>query len=99
MSLITRQPKPPARQPVSLKLEADVFASLKAYATFLESSQEYVITQLLRLAFQKDKEFQQWLTEHGPSASAAEAPGPARRPARALREARPRAHTPAAETA
>jgi predicted transcriptional regulator len=61
MPLIRRQPKPPTRIPITCKVPEDVAAMLKRYAEFLESTQEYVITESLRLAFAKDKEFQTWL--------------------------------------
>jgi hypothetical protein len=62
MPFIPRQVKPPARIAVTCKLPQQVARLLKCYAEFLDSSQEYVVTETLQLAFRKDREFQAWLT-------------------------------------
>ena len=66
MPFIPRQVKPPARVAVTCKLPQHVAALLKGYAEFLDSSQEYVVTETLQLAFRKDREFQAWLTTNHP---------------------------------
>jgi hypothetical protein len=66
MSFIPRQVKPPARTAVTCKLPQQVAGLLKCYAEFLDSSQEYVVTETLQLAFRKDHEFQRWLTTTHP---------------------------------
>jgi hypothetical protein len=66
MSFIPRQVKPPARIAVTCKLPQQVASLLKCYAEFLDSSQEYVVTETLQLAFRKDREFQAWLTTTHP---------------------------------
>jgi hypothetical protein len=38
---------------------------LKRYAEFLDSTQEYVVHEILQLAFRRDKEFQEWLATTG----------------------------------
>jgi hypothetical protein len=38
---------------------------LKRYAEFLDSTQEYVVHEILVLAFRRDKEFQEWLATTG----------------------------------
>jgi hypothetical protein len=71
MPFIPRQVKPPARVAVTCKLPQHVATLLKGYAEFLDSSQEYVVTETLQLAFRKDREFQGWLTTTHPEAAKA----------------------------
>jgi hypothetical protein len=61
MAFIPRQAKPPARIPITCKVPEDVARLLKQYAEFLDSSQEHVVSEILRVAFRRDQEFQAWL--------------------------------------
>jgi hypothetical protein len=61
MPFIPRQVKPPARTPLNCKLTLDMAALVKHYAEFIDSTQEYVVTEALRRVFDRDKEFQVWL--------------------------------------
>ena len=72
MAFIPRQVKPPARIALTCKVPVDVAALVKHYAEFLESTQEYGVTETLRLAFRRDKEFQTWLATTHPETPAAE---------------------------
>ena len=76
MPFIPRQVKPPARIAVTCKLPQHVATVLKCYAEFLDSSQEYVVTETLQLAFRKDREFQAWLTTAHPDVATALGDGP-----------------------
>jgi hypothetical protein len=71
MPFIPRQVKPPARIAVTCKLPQHIATLLKGYAEFLDSSQEYVVTETLQLAFRKDREFQAWLATTHPEMTAA----------------------------
>jgi hypothetical protein len=71
MPFIPRQVKPLARIAVTCKLPQSVATLLKSYAEFLDSSQEYVVTETLQLAFRKDREFQAWLTTTHPEMATA----------------------------
>jgi hypothetical protein len=66
MPFIPRQLKPPARVAVACKVPETLATLLKRYAEFLESTQEYVVVETLRLAFRRDKEFQTWLATTHP---------------------------------
>jgi hypothetical protein len=68
MPFIPRQVKLPARVAITCKVPEAVAALLKHYAEFLESTQEHVIVETLRLAFRRDKEFQAWLANTHPEA-------------------------------
>jgi hypothetical protein len=72
VTFIPRQAKPPARIPITCKVPEDVARLLKQYAEFLESSQEHVVSEILRVAFRRDQEFQAWLA----TTPAAAAPQP-----------------------
>ena len=74
MPLIPRQVKPPARIAITCKVPEAVAALLKHYAEFLESSQEHVVTETLRLAFRRDKAFQTWLAASHPEARLVDRP-------------------------
>jgi hypothetical protein len=63
VTFIPRQAKSPARVAISCKLPADIGRLLKQYAEFLDSSQEHILSETLRVAFRRDKEFQAWLTK------------------------------------
>ena len=65
MPLIPRQVKPPARQAINCKVPTETANLLKRYAEFLDSTQEYVVHEVLQLAFRRDKEFQEWLATTG----------------------------------
>ena len=66
MPFIPRQVKPPARLAITCKVPEETATLLKHYAEFLDSSQEYVVTETLRLAFRRDKEFHVWLAQTHP---------------------------------
>jgi hypothetical protein len=61
MPFIPRQVKPPARQAINCRVPIETVTLLKRYAEFLDSSQEYVVHEILQIAFRRDKEFQAWL--------------------------------------
>jgi hypothetical protein len=98
MPFIPRQVKPPARLAITCKVPEETAIALKHYAEFLDSTQEYVIVETLRLAFRRDKEFQAWLATTHPETQIAARDSPTRpeatsRPMPAI--ASPRATTPA----
>jgi hypothetical protein len=68
MPFIARQVKPPTRVAITCKVPEAVATLLKHYAEFLDSTQEYVIAETLRLAFRRDKEFHEWLAATHPEA-------------------------------
>lgn len=49
------------RDTLSLKMDIVVMRQLEQYATFLQSTQAYVATEILRDVFARDKDFQAWL--------------------------------------
>ena len=87
MAFIPRQVKPPARVPITCKVPEEVANLLKQYADFLDSSQEHIVSETLRVAFRRDKEFQAWLATMRPrhsndlSAAVAQRPNESNQPA------------------
>ena len=87
MPFIPRQVKPPARVPITCKVPEEIANLLKQYADFLDSSQEHIVSETLRVAFRRDKEFQAWLATMRPghsndsSAPAAQRPNESNQPA------------------
>ena len=77
MPFIPRQVKPPARLALTCKVPQALASLLKHYAEFLDSSQEYVVTETLRVAFRRDKEFHVWLATTHPEIRLADRPGEA----------------------
>jgi hypothetical protein len=65
MPYIPRQVKPPARQAINCRVPIETATLLKRYAEFLDSTQEYVVHEILQVAFRRDKEFQEWLATSG----------------------------------
>ena len=66
MPFIPRQVKPPARVVITCKVPEETATVLKHYAEFLDSTQEHVIVETLRLAFRRDTEFHAWLASTHP---------------------------------
>jgi hypothetical protein len=78
MPFMPRQVKPPARVAIAYKVPEAVAALLKHYAEFLESTEEYVIVETLRLAFRRDKEFHARLITTRPESPVLEHEAPER---------------------
>ena len=59
--------KAPLKQPkttvVQLRLDDEAKMKLAKYAEFLDCSPSYVVTEALKLVYNKDKEFQVWLSD------------------------------------
>ena len=68
MPFIPRHVKAPPPFVLTCRLPQEVATSLQRYVEFLESPREYVVTEILRLAFRRDKEFHTWLAATYPEA-------------------------------
>jgi predicted transcriptional regulator len=102
MPLIVAQPLAPEKDMLSLRLDQELHHQLKAYAEFIASSKDYVISQALHRVFRHDKEFAAWLAarpdrqletvRQHPAAEVVETTGPvervSKRPVPALKRAR-----------
>lgn len=61
MAVLKAPPKQPKTTVVQLRLDEEAKIKLARYAEFLDCSPSYVVTEALKLVYQKDKEFQSWL--------------------------------------
>ena len=64
MALIAKELKI-ERETVPFRLPKELAAKIGLYAQFLESSRDYVVTQVLQYVIGRDREFAAWLNEHG----------------------------------
>jgi hypothetical protein len=67
---IPKQPKH-ARERIEAKLDERLVRRLEHYCRYLESDRDYVLAQVLEIAFRKDKGFTAWLHTHGQESAAA----------------------------
>jgi hypothetical protein len=67
MPFIPRQVKEPPPFVFTCRLPQAVATSLKQYVEFADSPREYVVTEILRHAFRRDKEFRAWLVLNYPN--------------------------------
>jgi hypothetical protein len=58
--------KAPSKQPkttmLQVRLEEEVRLNLDRYAEFLDANPSYVVSEVLKLLYRKDKQFQSWLS-------------------------------------
>ena len=65
MAVLKAPPKQPKTTVVQLRLDDEAKTKLAKYAEFLDCSPSYVVMEALKLVYNKDKEFQAWLSgEH-----------------------------------
>ena len=62
MAVLKAPPKQPKTTVVQLRLDDEAKVKLAKYAEFLDCSPSYVVTEALKLVYNKDKEFQSWLS-------------------------------------
>ena len=48
---------------LQVRLEEEVRLNLERYAAFLDANPSYVVTEVLKLLYRKDKAFQAWLSD------------------------------------
>jgi predicted transcriptional regulator len=61
MAVLKAPPRQPKTTVVQLRLDNEAKGRLAKYAEFLDCSPSYVVTEALKLVYNKDKEFQSWL--------------------------------------
>ena len=47
---------------LQVRLEEEVRLNLNRYAEFLDANPSYVVSEVLKLLYRKDREFQSWLS-------------------------------------
>jgi predicted transcriptional regulator len=63
MSLLKAPPKQPKNATLQLRVDEELKIKLDKYAEFLDSTESYVVSEALKLIFNKDTEFKEWM-EH-----------------------------------
>ena len=61
MALLKAPSKQPKTTMLQVRLEEEVRLNLDKYAEFLDANPSYVVSEVLKLLYRKDKEFQCWL--------------------------------------
>jgi hypothetical protein len=62
MALLKAPSKHPKTTMLQVRLEQEVRLHLDKYAEFLDANPSYVVSEVLKLLYRKDKEFQSWLS-------------------------------------
>jgi hypothetical protein len=61
--------KPPPRMTpnatIQVRVEEEVDLKLRKYAEFIDATPAFVVAESLKMVFNKDAEFREWLTGHG----------------------------------
>ena len=61
MALLKAPSKQPKTALLQVRLEEEVRINLDRYAEFLDANPSYIVTEVLKLLYRRDKEFQSWL--------------------------------------
>jgi predicted transcriptional regulator len=61
MSILKAPPRQPKNAALQLRIDHELKIKLEKYAEFLDSTESYVVSEALRLVFNKDVEFKVWL--------------------------------------
>lgn len=61
MSVLKAPPKQPKNATLQVRIDEDLKYKVERYAEFLETTGAYVVSEALKLVFQKDAEFKEWL--------------------------------------
>ena len=72
MSVLKAPPKQPKNATLQVRIDEDLKYKVEKYAEFLETTGAYVVSEALRLVFNKDAEFKEWLEGQKRNAQQAE---------------------------
>lgn len=61
MPILKAPPKQPKNATLQLRIDEDLKTKVEKYAEFLGTTGAYVVSEALRLVFNKDAEFKEWL--------------------------------------
>ena len=62
MALLKAPSKQPKTTMLQVRLEENVRLNLDRYAEFLDANPSYVVSEVLKLLYRKDRQFQSWLS-------------------------------------
>jgi len=63
MAVLKAPPKQPKNATLQVRIDEDLKYKVEKYAEFLETTGAYVVSEALRLVFNKDAEFKDWLAD------------------------------------
>lgn len=72
MPVLKAPPKLIRNATIQVRVEEEIDTKLRKYAEFIDSTPAFVVAACLKMLFNKDAEFGEWLTQHG------DKPAPAR---------------------
>ena len=64
MSILKAPPKLIRNATIQVRVEEGVDSKLKKYAEFINATPAFVVAESLKMLFNKDAEFRDWLTSH-----------------------------------
>jgi hypothetical protein len=79
MPVLKAPPKLIRNATIQVRVEKDVDFKLRKYAEFIGCTPAFVVAESLRMLFNKDAEFREWLSQQGDRPAAAQAEKPIRK--------------------
>ena len=64
MPILKTPPKQLRSATIQVRVEEEISFRLRKYAEFIDCSPAYVVSEALKLLFNKDNEFREWLSQH-----------------------------------
>ena len=71
MPVLKPPPKLTRNATIQVRVEEDVDTKLKKYAEFIDATPAFVVAESLKMLFNKDAEFREWLGQHRDSPATA----------------------------
>lgn len=65
MPVLKAPPKLIRNATIQVRVEEEIDSKLRKYAEFIGSTPAFVVAESLKLVFNKDAEFREWLAQHG----------------------------------
>jgi predicted transcriptional regulator len=64
MPILKTPPKQLRSATIQVRVEEEITYKLRKYAEFIDCSPAYVVSEALKLLFNKDNDFREWLPQH-----------------------------------
>ena len=64
MPVLKAPPKLIRNATIQVRVEEEVDTKLKKYAEFIDATRAFVVAESLKMLFNKDAEFREWLAQH-----------------------------------
>lgn len=76
MPVLKPPPKLIRNATIQVRVEEEIDTKLRKYAEFIDATPAFVVAESLRMLFNKDAEFREWLAQHGDKPTTAQADKP-----------------------